>query len=225
MKRFDQMSEEELMEARAKMTPEEIKAVMEKEEAELARIVKAAPIMESSIAEEEKEDDTVVNFNPETNKAIEIENTVVTRESEEPRATKPRKSMITLTDTQPDFGYLDGLLITKALKKMIERRDEQGKDLRQLRYKHHNNPKLSQTLEKMGEDLWTEERILKNVTYVRDHRVNILGENPPSVADTHFNKEGSSKTLRERIEALPKELVDELSQETYKLAEDLLDIL
>lgn len=225
MKRFDQMNEQELMEARASMTAEEIKAVMKKEEAELERIVKAAPIMESSIAEEEKEDDSIVNFNPETNEAIEVESTVVTRESEEPRSTKAHKSMVTLTDMQQDFGYLDGLLITKALKRMVERREQQEKDLRELRSKHHNNPKLSHTLEKMGEDLWTEERLLKNVTYVRDHRVNILGDTLPSLADRHFNEEGSSKTLRERVEALPKELVDELSQETYKLAEDLLDIL
>jgi len=212
MKRFSEMTEEELIEARETMTPEQIKEFLQEEEEELARLVKAAPIQEASIGEEEQEDDSVVQFNPETGEAVEVESTIVTREVEEGFK---RKTMVTITDENgEDFGYFDTILIIKAIKKMLQVRLEEERKTHDFKHAYgtHWMEKRRFKLNEIEKDLREEITALRRIRNIAQVKQAV-------------EVDAKQRNLKKEVQELPKEIIGELNEIVSNLAEELLDIL
>jgi len=212
MKRFDEMDERELMEVRAKMTPEEIMAVVQEEEAEMERLVKGAQILEPSIAQEEQEDDSIVQFNPETGEAVEVESTIVTREVEEGFK---RKAMVTITDENgEDFGYFDTVLIIKAIKKMLQVRLEEERKTHDFKHAYgtHWMEKRRFKLNEIEKDLREEITALRRIRNIAQVKQAV-------------EVDAKQRNLKKEVQELPKEIIGELNEIVSNLAEELLDIL
>lgn len=215
MKRFDEMDERELMEVRAKMTPEEIMAVVQEEEEEMERLVKGAQILEPSIAHEEQEDDSIVQFNPETGEAVEVESTIVTRETEGPSESVKRKGMVTIVEQEEaDFSYFDMRLIHKAIGKMISLREEEEEKTYSFNHGQgmHWMTKRTTLLNQLEKELRDEIIMLRRIRNLCQAKTMVSVREK----ETHLKKE---------VEELPKDLINELNDIVSNLATELLDIL
>lgn len=219
MKRFDEMNEQELMEARMTMTPEEIKVIMEEEEKGLEAHVQKMGyeviegLQQEVLPDEEAEEDEGerVIFNPSTGQVVSVESTLLVKEEDDNAHIKVNGGTIStgnisLVDMREEFSMTDKVVFLKAISLLSrEIRDKQDK-LDEDSFEHYNYPSIQEGFKNIINEL-SEERSEYN--YFADAIRRSRTDKNVSVKE-RFNEmsEKNQKTLMKKAETILGELLD-----------------
>jgi len=225
MKRFEEMNEQELMEIRATMTPEQIKEIMDKEKKELEEhMVKMGfdpktPIVEEVIGDFDEDDEggERVTFNPQTGQVTAVESTLLVREKEN----KIEGGNTTLVEIpEEDFSFVDILVLRKAIKKVQKEQQKQSDKLYELISGDRIfSEKMQEELDKTYSKLRVEVRGLSSLGQVCEipssivTREDVSGEPAPKV------------NIKKEFEKLDKQVQYQIEYHAKKMVNELLDIL
>lgn len=225
MKRFEEMNEQELMEIRATMTPEQMKEIMDKEKKELEEhMVKMgfdpeAPIVEEVIGDFDEDDEggEKVTFNPQTGQVTAVESTLLMREKEN----KIEGGNTTLVEIpEEDFSFVDIIVLRKAIAKVLKIQRKKHEDMEYLASGESVfSKKINEKMSLMIDEMRLEIRALSNLLRVCEANSSIVKQ------ETLYGEPVMKVNIKKEIEKLDKQVQYQIQYQAKNMVDELLDIL